>query len=74
MVQKEPIKSLDVNVNNINISKLVETKSNSKYLIGYLDEVIKPLILVLPKMSGCVKAFKVKDDDKDKNNKLMPFL
>ena len=74
MVQKEPIKILDVNVNNINISKLVETKSNSKYLIGYLDEVIKPLILVLPKMSGCVKAFKVKDDDKDKNNKLMPFL
>ena len=32
---KEPIKIWDVNVDNIIISKLVETKNNSKYLIGY---------------------------------------
>ena len=25
-------------------------------------------------MSGCVNAFKVKDGDKDKNNRLMSFL
>ena len=30
-----------------------------------------PLVLIMPKMSGCVKTNKVKDGDKDKNNKLM---
>ena len=30
-----------------------------KYLIGYLDKVIRPLALLLPKMSGYVKTFKV---------------
>ena len=42
-------------------------------MIEYLDEVIKPLVLTLPKMSGYIKTFKVKDRDKDKNNKLMSF-
>ena len=37
----------------------------------YLDEVIRQLVLILPKMSGYVKTFKVKDGDKDKSNKLM---
>ena len=32
---KQPIKIWDVDVNNIVISKLVETKKNSKCLIGY---------------------------------------
>ena len=27
----------------------------------------------MPKMSGCIKTFKVKDRDKDKNIKLMSF-
>ena len=40
-------------------------------MTGYLDEVIRPLVLILLKMSRYVKAFKVKDGDKDKNNKLM---
>ena len=31
----------DVNIDNIVISKLIETKTNSKYLIGYLDKVIR---------------------------------
>ena len=44
-----------MDVNNIVISKLIETKTNSKYLIGYLDKLIRPLILILPKMSGYVK-------------------
>ena len=30
----------DVNVDNLIISKLGETKTNSKYLTGYLDNVI----------------------------------
>ena len=54
MVQKNP-NIWDVNVNNIVISKLIETKTNSKYLIGYLDKVIKPLVLILLKISGHVK-------------------
>ena len=36
-------------------------------MIGYLDEVIRPLILILPKMSGYFKTFK------EKNYKLMPL-
>ena len=39
MVQK-PIKNLNVDVDNIIILKLIETNNNSKYLIGYLDDVI----------------------------------
>ena len=61
---KNPIKILDINVDNIVISKLLKTKANSKYLIGYLDKDIRPLVL-----SGYFKTFKVDD----KNNKLMSF-
>ena len=71
---KKPIKIWDVNVDNIVISKLIKTKTNSKYLIGIkFDKAIRPLVLIMPKMSGYVKTFKVKDGDKDKNNKLMSF-
>ena len=38
-------------------------------MIGYLVKDIRPLVLVMPKMSGYVKTFKVKD----KTNKLMLF-
>ena len=64
---KKPIKIWDVNVDNIVISKLVKTKTNSKYLIGCSDKDIRPLVLVMPKMSGYIKTFKVED----KNSKLM---
>ena len=37
---KKSLKIWDVNVDNIVISKLVKTKTNSKYLIGYLDKAI----------------------------------
>ena len=63
----------DVNVDIIDISKLFKSKTNSKYLIGYLDKAIRPLVLIMLKMSGYIKIFKVKDGDKDKNNKLMFF-
>ena len=36
-------------------------------MIGYLDEVMRPLVLILPKMSGYVKTFE------EKNNKLIYF-
>ena len=66
---REPLKIWDVNVDNIVISKLVKTKTNSKYLIEYFDEATRQLVLIMPKISGYVKTFKVKD----KNNKLMSF-
>ena len=62
---KEPINIWDVNVDNILISNLTETRNNSKYLIGYLNEFIRPLVLMFSEMSGYVKTFK------EKNNKLM---
>ena len=41
--------------------------------MGYLDKVIRPLVLILPKMRGYVKIFKDKDSDKYKNKKMMSF-
>ena len=41
MLQKKPLKIWHVNVDNIVISKLVKTKTNSRYLIGYLDKTIR---------------------------------
>ena len=38
-------------------------------MIGYSDKTIRPLVLIMPKMSGYVKTFKVKEG----NNKLMSF-
>ena len=49
--QKKAISICDVNVDNIVISNLIETKNDSKSLIGYLDEV-----LTLFRMGGGQKA------------------
>ena len=38
-------------------------------MIGYLDKTIRPLVLIMPKMSGYVKTLKVKEG----NNKLIIF-
>ena len=38
-------------------------------MIGYSDKTIRPLVLIMPKMSGYVKTFKVKEG----NSKLMSF-
>ena len=37
------------------------------------DKAIRPLVLIIPKMSRSVKIFKVKEREKDKSNKLMSF-
>ena len=50
----------DVNFDNITVSKTIETKTNSNYSIRYLDEVIRPLVLILPKMSEYVKILTLK--------------
>ena len=42
-------------------------------MIGYLDQVKRSLVLIMPKMSGYVKTFKVRDGDNDKSNKLVFF-
>ena len=60
---KNPIKIWDVNVDNIVISKFAETKA--KNLIGDLGKTIRPLLLIMPKMNGYVKTFKVKEGNKD---------
>ena len=71
---KKPIKIWDVNVDDIVISKLIETKTNSKYSIGIkFDKAIRPLVLIMPKMCGYVKSFKVNNGDKDNKKKLMSF-
>ena len=58
----------------IYVTKVTKTKNISKYLVGCLDDVIRPL-LMLPKMSEYVKNFKDKNVDKvkNKNSKLMSF-
>ena len=50
MRQKKPIDIWDVSVDNMVISKLVKIKTNSKYLIGYLVKVRRPLVLIIPWM------------------------
>ena len=45
----------------------------SKHLNGYLDKVIRSLVLILLKMSEYVKTFRVEDEDENKNNEFMSF-
>ena len=53
---KTPIKIWHVNVDNIVVSKLVKTKTNSKFLIGIkTDKDIRPLVLIMPKMHSKLK-------------------
>ena len=54
------------NVDNIVISKLVETKSNFNYLIGYLDKAVRPLVLIMPRKSEYVKILKLNKEIKIK--------
>ena len=37
------------------------------------DKAIRPLVFIMPKIREYVKTFKVKEGDKDKNNKLTFF-
>ena len=56
MLQKKPIQILNLNVGIIVFSKLVKTKTSSKYLIGRkFDKVIRLLVLIMSKISGYVK-------------------
>ena len=59
-VSKNPIKNLNIGVDNVVISKSLETKNSSKYLIGYLDEIIRSLVLILPKWVDMLKLLKIR--------------
>ena len=59
---KRPMKIQDVNVDNMVILRLFKTKTNSKYLIGFLDKAIITLVLIMPEMIGYVKIFNIKDE------------
>ena len=72
---KKTINIWNDKVDNRVISELSETKTNSKYLIGIkCDKVIRPLVLIMSKISGYVKTFKFKDGDKDKSDRLLSFF
>ena len=58
---KKRIKIWDVNVDNKVISKLVKTKTNSNYFIGYSEKDIRPLVSIMPKTSGYVKTFQIEN-------------
>ena len=56
---KQPINLDLVNLDQIVISdKFKRTDDGFKYFIGYReDEIVKPLCIVLPKMSGYITCF-----------------
>ena len=62
---KKPIQIWNLNVENIAVSKIIETKTNK---IKF-DKSIKPFLLIMPKVSRYVKTFK----DVDKIKKLFTF-
>ena len=55
---KKGIKLKDVIVNKICVSNKIKVNDDiSKVFIGYLDESVSPLCLILPQMSGWIKYF-----------------
>ena len=47
MMQKKTKNKKKVDINNLAISELIEAKNNSKYLIKYLDDASRALLLIL---------------------------
>ena len=71
---KQPIELMSVNVDKIVTSdKLKHSDKGFKYFIGYQEgEIVKPLCIILPQMSGYIKyfenggknmSFSIKDDE-----------
>ena len=72
---------MSVNVDQIVVSdKFKHNNEGFKYFIGYQEgEIVKPLCIILPQMSGYIKYFEnggknmcffIKDDEWDKYNKI----
>ena len=57
---KQPIDLMPVNVDQLVTSdKFKHSDEGFKYFIGYQeDEIVKPLCIILPQMSGYIKYFK----------------
>ena len=73
-MSKEPIDLMSVNVDQIVVSnKFKHNNKGFKYFIGYQEgEIVKPLCIILPQMSGYIKYFEnggknmsflIKDDE-----------
>ena len=56
---KKSLKISNVHVDNIVISKLVKIKTNSKYLIGYADKAVRPLVWIKPNV---LMSFRIHDE------------
>ena len=56
---KQPIDLMSVSVDQIVVSeKIKHSDEGFKYFIGYQDdEIVKPLCIILPQMSGYIKYF-----------------
>ena len=54
-VANKPIQIWNINVDTIVTSGLVKAKNTSKYLIRYLDEDTRRLVLIVPKMTAYAK-------------------
>ena len=57
MQKKKERKTWDTDEYNIALSKIIKTT----YLIGYLEDIKRPLVLILPKINGYVRN--VKDEN-----------
>ena len=66
---KEPIDLLTIDLDQIVVShKFKHNDEGFKYLIGYLKgDIVKPLCIILPQMSGSIKHF-------ENGSKNMSFL
>ena len=83
---KQPIDLMSVNVDQIVVSgKFKHNNEGFKYFIGYQEgEIVKPLCIILPQMSGYIKYFEnggknmsflIKDDEVwDKYNKIWDVI
>ena len=83
---KPPIDLMSVNVDQIAVSdKLKHSDEGFKYFIGYQEgEIVKPLYIILPQMSGYIKYFEnggknmsflIKNDEVlDKYNKIWDVI
>ena len=56
---KKQFKIKGIDINKILISKLESygNKNAKKYILGYSDDVIRPIRIFLPQMNGYVKCF-----------------
>ena len=56
-MSKEPIDLISVNKDQIVVSDKFNN-NGSRYFIGYQEgEIVKPLCIILPQMTGCIKYF-----------------